>query len=95
MPKDNSINGYRIDDGASIPTNMPETIKGEETIVTDVDTENGKQTSYEYCGNKNSKVFHLSTCNWVSRMNSSNKIHLSSRAEFISEGYKPCGSCNP
>lgn len=48
-----------------------------------------------YIGNKNSKVFHVSSCPSVARMKDSNKVALSSRAAAISAGYTPCKNCNP
>ncbi len=48
-----------------------------------------------YVGNKNSHVFHRSTCSSASSMSEKNKVAFSSREEAIEKGYKPCGKCNP
>lgn len=48
-----------------------------------------------YIGNKNSKIFHKSTCSSVKRMSASNKVPLSSVSAALSTGYKPCKICNP
>lgn len=48
-----------------------------------------------YVGNKNSHVFHNSTCSSASSMSEKNKVAFSSRDEAIDAGYKPCGKCNP
>lgn len=48
-----------------------------------------------YIGNKNSHVFHRSTCSSASSMSEKNKVAFSSREEAIDAGYKPCGKCNP
>ena len=54
--------------------------------------ENAAKT--EYIGNKNSKVFHKSSCDSVSSMKENNK-YFADRSSLISEGYKPCGKCKP
>ncbi|MEN6351227.1 MAG: Ada metal-binding domain-containing protein, partial [Syntrophomonas sp.] len=46
-----------------------------------------------YIGNKNSKKFHLSTCQSLPAKK--NRIEFSSRAEALAQGYVPCQSCNP
>ncbi len=48
-----------------------------------------------YIGNKNSKVFHLPTCESASKMKENNKIGFSTYKDAIDAGYKACGSCNP
>lgn len=48
-----------------------------------------------YIGNKNSMVFHYSTCSGVSSMNEKNKVIFESREDAVKAGYKPCSSCNP
>lgn len=57
---------------------------------TDVKTE-----TTAYIGNRNSKVFHTSDCDSVSKMSDSNKESFASREDAVSEGYKPCARCNP
>lgn len=52
-------------------------------------------TATDYCGNKNTKVFHKSTCGSVSRMKEENKEFFSDRAAYISNGYTPCKRCKP
>ena len=51
--------------------------------------------SANYIGNKNSKVFHESTCSSVDKMKDKNKVPLSSRDEAISRGFDPCERCHP
>lgn len=99
MPKDDLVNGYRLPGYSANSSTMPETIKGEDTAVLE-DEESQPATdknsiSAEYCGNKNSKVFHSSSCSSVTKMNASNKVYFSCREDFITQGYKPCGSCKP
>ncbi len=52
-------------------------------------------TSTTYVGNKNSKVFHKSSCVSVSNMLDKNKISLSSSSAAIAAGYEPCDICRP
>ena len=44
-----------------------------------------------YIGNKNSKKFHLPTCNGLPAEN--NQVIFDSYSEAIAEGYTPCGNC--
>ena len=49
-----------------------------------------------YIGNKNTKKFHYSYCKSVKQMKDSNKVHMEcTRDQAISQGYSPCGNCNP
>ena len=49
----------------------------------------------DYIANKNSGIFHISTCDSVSRMSEANKVFYSSREDAINDGYRPCENCNP
>ena len=51
--------------------------------------------AYTLIGNRNSRIFHKSTCESVAKMKEKNKVALSSREEAISLGYTPCHNCNP
>jgi competence protein ComEC len=46
-----------------------------------------------YIGNKNSKIFHLSTCTGLPE--EQNRVYFYSREEATAAGYRPCGGCNP
>lgn len=48
-----------------------------------------------YVGNRNSKIFHKSTCASVKKISEKNKVTLSSKETALAEGYKACGSCKP
>jgi hypothetical protein len=48
-----------------------------------------------FIGNESSKVFHYPSCRFVSELKSSNKVVFQSYSEAISQGYKPCGVCQP
>jgi competence protein ComEC len=46
-----------------------------------------------YIGNKNSNVFHLSTCTGLPE--EQNRVYFYSMEEAIAAGYRACGGCNP
>ena len=91
MPVDNTVNGYRIKDKVS-NTEIPDQISGDD--VGTVGLDDTKSNSKEFCGNKNSKVYHNLNCASVSKMKENNK-YFADRETLLSEGYKPCGSCKP
>ncbi len=71
---------------------MPNYIEGKDTSV----AENYQNSiSQSYCGNKNSKIFHKSSCSSLKKTKEENKVYLSSRDEFITKNFSPCKSCNP
>jgi len=107
LATDDSVNGYRTSSRKS--ETMPDTIKGE-LVGTETDNKqyiidndftveksesNTVNTTGTYCANKNSKIFHKSSCGSVSKMKDENKEFYSDRAELISKGYNPCKSCSP
>lgn len=57
-------------------------------------TEPAQQT-VAYIGNKNSKVFHETSCGSVKKMKETNKVPLYSRSDAIAYGYDPCDNCKP
>jgi len=48
-----------------------------------------------YIGNSSTHKFHYPSCNDVKKMNLENIVRLYSRNEAVSNGYTPCGHCNP
>ncbi len=92
---DNTLNGY-LPAGVTLSeteaTAMPETIKDEDVTVIDNDP---TEALAQYLGNKNSKVFHFTTCTYGKKSNEENRIYFSSREEFVNNGYTPCKVCNP
>lgn len=49
-----------------------------------------------YIANKNTKKFHYPHCHSVDQMKEKNKQYLTcTRNEAVSQGYSPCGNCNP
>ncbi|SHH24381.1 micrococcal nuclease [Thermosyntropha lipolytica DSM 11003] len=60
----------------------------------------GKEVAEEkkeitYIGNKNSKKFHLPSCEGVAKMKEENKVNFNSLDEAYAAGYSPCSICNP
>lgn len=70
---------------------------GSSAAVTKPNNNANANTSSEtaYIGNKNTKKFHHSYCGSVKQMKDKNKVPINSREQAISQGYDPCGNCNP
>ncbi len=51
------------------------------------------EPSVSYIGNKNSKVFHLSSC--TSLPKESNRVYFNSRQEAVAQNFTPCSRCKP
>ena len=51
--------------------------------------------STPYIGNKNSKIYHKSSCTHVGKMSPTNKVPFSSKSQAESAGYRGCYTCNP
>lgn len=56
---------------------------------------NSATSEISYIGNKNTMIFHKSDCSSVAKMKDKNKVSFSDRSEAVSNGYTPCGYCNP
>jgi|GEM_PF-6162959 hypothetical protein len=48
-----------------------------------------------YLGNKNSKIFHRTSCPSAAKMAAKNKVSFSKREEAIAKGFRPCKNCRP
>lgn len=60
------------------------------------DKQSSSTAKATYIANKNTKKFHYPYCSSVGQMKDTNKRELNcTRDEAISQGYKPCGNCNP
>ena len=71
---------------------------GSSTVVATPKQESitNSSTEVNYIANKNTKKFHYPYCGSVGQMKEKNKKYLyCSRDEVISQGYSPCGNCNP
>ncbi len=98
MPTDNTVNGYRNKN--SNKNNMPDVIDGIEVFPDNASNETDNNSSADekniiYCGNKNSKKFHKSTCGSLINTKEENKVYLSSKQAFLDEGYVKCKLCKP
>lgn len=49
----------------------------------------------KYIGNRNSKIFHNTSCYSAVSMSKVNKVPFRSREEAVQQGYRPCGRCKP
>jgi len=85
LPNNSSVNGYRLEGYSS-----PDLISQAEVGVSSNDNK-----TESYCGNKNSKIYHKSSCDSVSKMKDTNKVLFSTKQEYLQNGYKPCQKCNP
>lgn len=74
-------------DGNSYNIATGEHTANQDKVVSD------KDNSIYYIGNKNSKKLHRNDCANLPAEN--NQVYFATRKEAISQGYTPCGSCNP
>lgn len=58
-------------------------------------TGDGSVSYGNYIGNSNTKVFHKTSCSYVSKISSSHKRYFSSREAAINAGYRACQRCYP
>ena len=89
LAEDDSVNGYRENPKSS------DKISADDVVVGNVTNSNTETSGSAYCGNKNSKILHKSSCGSVGKMKDENKVFYKNREEAIAEGYKPCGKCKP
>jgi len=85
---------YRTDENGTIIF----TTDGKDITVTTIkdptkDTSPPESPEEGYIGNKNSKVFHLTSCRSLPQ--EQNRVYFDSRQEAIDAGYTPCGVCKP
>lgn len=102
LPKDNTVNGYRLDESEKSDSN---TITADRVTVENKNSSIPKNVSdskkpsdtldIQYCANINSRVFHKTTCGSAKNIKEENKYISNSRNELISDGYTPCEKCNP
>lgn len=100
---DLNITTYRTDtQGTIVAVSDSRTIKfycGDTELATQAETTKATSSSTDsdvtYIGNKNSKKFHLDTCDGAASMNENNKVYFDTREQAVDEGYSPCLKCNP
>lgn len=105
LASDNTVNGYResvvskenTEPSDDSTTHKPITsgTNPDSTVSINSTNTESNETSIEFCANKNSKVFHISSCGSVKTMKDENKYFSSDRDSLINEGYTPCKRCNP
>ena len=110
LAKGVKMEGYSVeDDGEGICFNVfcynaQPSIKidyetGESYLIskpTEAPVTEDNEKSATYILNTNSKKFHYPDCSSVGRMSEKNKKEFNgNRSELISDGYEPCGNCNP
>ena len=49
----------------------------------------------QYIGNRNTKVYHQSTCRYVDEINPENRVVFNYPENATAAGYQPCKVCNP
>lgn len=49
----------------------------------------------QYISSKSSKVFHLSTCNFVAQIKPENRTVYTSKEAALADGKRPCKTCKP
>lgn len=68
----------------------------EDAVDQDVQSIDGNTVSVAYVLNTNTMKFHYPECSSVSKISDRNKqMYEGSRNDLISQGYAPCGNCNP
>lgn len=99
LPEDDTVNGYRTEKS---DTDYNDIISADEVGIDNSANKNSSQNETQnsnskgsYCANKNSGVFHKIDCGSVSKMKESNKAYFKDRNTAVSNGYKPCGNCEP
>ena len=91
MPEDDSVNGYRLKESENTNYN---TIDADKVAVQSDKTAKPDSKAI-YCANKNSKIFHKSTCKSVKSIKEENKFFSSDKEGLTKDGYKPCKQCKP
>ena len=89
---------YNVQNGVHIDYTTGENWAETDASVTTASEKGSTEATDEttYIANKNSKVFHLQSCESVEKTKKKNKKELTcTRDEAIAQGYTPCKSCNP
>ncbi len=59
------------------------------------ETDQTSEISNGYIGNKSSKKFHTSSCQYAKKIKAENKEIAKLKSDFTDKGYSPCKKCNP
>lgn len=91
------VETYRTDNGGTVcvSTDGKEITVKQSDLMQQVQPESATPgfLSTAYIGNKNSKKFHLPSCNSLPK--EENRVIFDSRDEAVKAGYSPCGVCKP
>jgi competence protein ComEC len=87
-----NIEAYRTDEQGTIVLSSDGTTLSINKVPVDLQTNTPNETKI-YIGNKNSKIYHLSSCSGLPKFE--NQVKLSSKSEAVNSGYKPCQICKP
>ncbi len=83
-------------DGSTVNEVAAETNTSAGTTTASADTSSSTSSgSVTYVLNTNSKKIHYESCSSVQNISEANKAYTTDYDQAISEGYVPCGSCNP
>lgn len=99
--KKQNVKSLRTDEQGNIIVNMNDDILNISTsngYSESINLNNSNETTDkegQYIGNKNSKVYHSSSCTAVGKMAEKNKVIFNSVQEAENENYSPCKNCNP
>ncbi len=82
-------------------TQPPQTQPTEPSVPAETEPDNtvpttGNSVLYDYILNTKSMKFHDPICEWAQKIGYKNRQeYTGSRDDLLSQGYTPCGSCNP
>ena len=86
---------YNVQPGVEINYTTGENYLSSEINIPTEETNPLKQFK-TYILNTNSKKFHITTCSSVSKISDKNKKEYKGlKQDLLSQGYEPCGVCNP
>jgi competence protein ComEC len=84
---------FSVERNANIQTNPTEHEKQQPSSAAAVAPSALTENIDGYIGNRNSLVFHRTTCRNLPA--EQNRIHFDTRADAIGASHNPCGNCNP
>lgn len=67
----------------------------EEPVTEDEPTIEEEPQQGQYCGSKNSDVYHYPSCTYAKKIKPENLIWFIDENDAKSQGYRPCKKCNP
>ena len=99
LPFENMVADYIKETGNHVLYKVTPLYAGDNLVTTEDSAASGtpgEPVGNTYIININTGKFHYPTCRSVKQMNDSNKKEVTdNRENLISQGYSPCGNCNP